>query len=129
MASNLPGVFKIMLALFSILRHPIRFLRAWLVSDWAKYTAILLYMRSFEGSLRFRLRRGPFGSRMGSTVDGGGPKPRAYMPEASELAEEYAREADGVPIALFTETLLNVPTTAHLLGGCCMGSGEMTASW
>lgn len=120
-ASNLPGVFKIILALFSILRHPIRFLRAWLVSDWAKYTAILLYMRSFEGSLRFRLRRGPFGHSMGSTVDGG-PKPRAYMPEASELAEEYAREADGVAIAMFTETLLNVPTTAHLLGGCCMGS-------
>jgi cholesterol oxidase len=23
---------------------------------------------------------------------------------------------------MFTETLLNVPTTAHLLGGCCMGS-------
>jgi cholesterol oxidase len=121
-ASSLPGVFKVVLALFSILRHPIRFLRAWLVSDWAKYTTILLYMRSFEGSLRFRLRRGPFGPSMGSTVDGGGPKPRAYMPEASELAEEYAREADGVPIALFTETLLNVPTTAHLLGGCCMGT-------
>jgi cholesterol oxidase len=120
-ASSLPGLFKILLALLSILRHPLRFLRAWLVSDWAKYTAILLYMRSFEGSLRFRLRRGPLGATMASTVDGG-PKPRAYMPEASELAEEYAREADGVAIAMFTETLLNVPTTAHLLGGCCMGS-------
>jgi cholesterol oxidase len=120
-ASSLPGLFKIVLALLSILRHPLRFLRAWLVSDWAKYTAILLYMRSFEGSLRFRLRRGPLGATMASTVDGG-PKPRAYMPEASELAEEYAREADGVAIAMFTETLLNVPTTAHLLGGCCMGS-------
>jgi len=120
-ASNLPGLIKIVLALFSILRHPIRFLRAWLVPDWAKYTAILLYMRSFEGSLRFKLRRGPFGTSMGSTVDGG-PKPRAYMPEASKLAEEYAREADGVAVAMFTETLLNVPTTAHLLGGCCMGT-------
>jgi cholesterol oxidase len=119
-ASSLPGLFKIVLALFSILRHPIRFLRAWLVSDWAKYTTILLYMRSFEGSLRFRRRRGPFGSSMGTSVDGG-PKPCAYMPEASQLAEEYAREADGVAIAMFTETLLNVPTTAHLLGGCCMG--------
>ncbi|HTV19713.1 MAG TPA: GMC family oxidoreductase [Polyangiaceae bacterium] len=120
-ASALPGLLKIFLAFFSVLRHPIRFFRAWLVPDWAKYTAILLYMRAFDGSIRFRLRRGPFGASMGSTVDGG-HKPRAYMPEASELAEEYAREADGVPIAMFTETLLNVPTTAHLLGGCCMGS-------
>jgi cholesterol oxidase len=119
-ARDLPGAFKIMFALLSVLRHPVRFFRAWAVPDWARYTAILLYMRSFEGSLRFRLRRGAFGPSMGSTTDGG-PKPRAHMPEASELAEQYAREANGVAISLFSETLLNVPTTAHLLGGCCMG--------
>jgi cholesterol oxidase len=119
-ARDLPGAFKVLYAVLSVLRHPIRYLRAWAVSDWAKYTAILLYMRSFDGSLRFRLRRGPLGTTMGTTVDGG-PKPRAHMPEASELAIEYAREADGVPVAMFTDTLLNVPTTAHLLGGCCMG--------
>ena len=119
-ARDLPGVVKVLVAFLAVLRHPIRFLRAWFVSDWAKYTAILLYMRSFEGSLRFRLRRGLLGPTMGTALDGG-PKPRAHMPEASELAEEYAREADGVPVAMFTDTLLNVPTTAHLLGGCCMG--------
>jgi cholesterol oxidase len=91
------------------------------VPDWAKFTAVLLYMRSFDGSLRFRLKRGLFGTAMGTTVDGG-PTPRANMPEASELAEQYAKLADGVAISLFTETLLNVPTTAHLLGGCCMGA-------
>jgi cholesterol oxidase len=120
-ARDVPGLFKVMLAILSVLRHPLRFFKAWTVADWAKSTVILLYMRSFEGSLRFRLRRTPFGSSMGSTVDGG-PPPRAYMPEASELVEQYAHEANGVPIALFSETLLNVPTTAHLLGGCCMGA-------
>ena len=82
-------------------------------------------MRSFEGSLRFRLRPGLMGPTMGTTVDGG-PKPRANMPEASELAADYADLADGVAISLFTETLLNVPTTAHLLGGCCMGVDAKT---
>jgi cholesterol oxidase len=120
-ARDVPGALKILLALFAVLRHPIRFLRAWLVSDWAKYTAVLLYMRSFEGSLRFRLGRGLGRPRLATAVDGG-PKPRANMKEASELALQYAEEANGVPISLFTETLLNVPTTAHLLGGCCMGT-------
>jgi len=120
-ARDVPGVLKILLALIAVLTHPIRFLRAWLVSDWAKYTAVLLYMRSFEGSLRFRLRAGLGRPRLSTTVDGG-PKPRANMKEASELALQYAEEANGVPISLFTETLLNVPTTAHLLGGCCMGA-------
>jgi cholesterol oxidase len=118
---DVPGPLKILLAILSIFLHPIRFLRAWLVSDWAKYTAILLYMRSYEGTLRMKLRAGLFGPVMGSALDGG-PKPRAYMPESSELISQYAYEADGVPVAMFSETLFNVPTTAHLLGGCCMGA-------
>ena len=125
-ARDAPGVVKIFLALFAVLRQPIRYLRAWFVPDWAKFTTILLYMRSFDGSLRFRLRRGLFGSSMGSTVDSGsgtpGARPAAHMQEASQLAVEYAREGNGVPIAMFTDTLLNVPMTAHLLGGCSMGS-------
>jgi cholesterol oxidase len=124
-ARDVPGALKILLAVLSVLRHPVRFFRAWSVPDWARFTAVLLYMRSFDGSLRFRLQRGLFGTAMGTAVDGG-PKPRANMPEASELAEQYARAADGVPISLFTETLLNVPTTAHLLGGCCMGTDAAT---
>jgi cholesterol oxidase len=118
---DVPGPLKILLALLAILLHPLRFARAWLVPDWAKYTAILLYMRAYDGTLAMRLRRGLFGPTMGTRLDGG-LKPRAYMPESSELISQYAYEADGVPVSMFSETLLNVPTTAHLLGGCCMGA-------
>jgi cholesterol oxidase len=117
---DVPGPLKILLALLQLLLHPLRYLRAWLVPDWAKYTAILLYMRAYDGTLSMRLRRGLFGRSMGTALDGGA-KPRAYMPESSELISQYAYEADGVPVSMFSETLLNVPTTAHLLGGCCMG--------
>jgi len=120
-AKDAPGPIKVLWALLSVLLHPLRFLRAWLVPDFAKFTAILLFMRGYEGTLRFRLRQGLFGRVMGSALDGG-PQPRAYMPEASELISQYAWEADGLPLSLFSETLLNVPTTAHLLGGCCMGA-------
>jgi cholesterol oxidase len=120
-ARNVPGAFKLLFAMLSVLRHPLRYFKAWFVSDWAKYTAILLYMRSFDGSLRFRLGKGPLGSRVKSSVDDGSEPPHAHMPEASELIVDYAREAGGVPIAMFTDTLFNVPTTAHLLGGCTMG--------
>jgi cholesterol oxidase len=118
--SDVPGAIKVLLALLSVLLHPVRSLRAWFVSDWAKFTTILLYMRSYEGSLRFRLRRGLFGPELGSVLDGG-PRPRAFMPEATELATQFAQVANGVAISMFPETLLNAPTTAHLLGGCCMG--------
>jgi cholesterol oxidase len=120
-ARDVPGALKLLLAFLSVLTHPLRFMRAWLVPDWAKFTTVLLFMRSFEGSLGFRLRKGLLGGGLSTTLDGG-PSPRASMPEASRLAEEYAALANGVTVSLFTETLLNVPTTAHLLGGCCMGA-------
>ena len=28
---------------------------------------------------------------------------------------------DGVPLSSFPEVVLNMSTTAHILGGCCMG--------
>jgi len=47
--------------------------------------------------------------------------PSAFMAEATELARRWAEKARGVTATMFTETLLGVPSTAHVLGGCCMG--------
>jgi cholesterol oxidase len=107
-----------------ILSHPIRILRMYLVPDWARYTTILLYMRSEEGFLRLRLgRRLSRFFRLGlASAPGDGPLPTAAIPEATALAEAFGREVDGTPASLLTETLFGIPTTAHILGGACMGS-------
>ncbi len=115
-----PGVVKLVQALGRVLGSPIHFLKSYLVPDWAKYTIILLYMRSTEGTLRFR-RKGLLGKRMGSDVETGN-KPVAAIPEATELAEAVAAKVDGFAGSLMTETALNIPTTAHILGGACMGA-------
>jgi cholesterol oxidase len=44
------------------------------------------------------------------------------MKEATDLAERFADKVNGVPTTLVTETLLGVPSTAHILGGACMGA-------
>jgi cholesterol oxidase len=110
-ATRLLGVAR------SLMRHPLKFLRAFLVPDWAKLTMILLYMRGLEGHLRLKLGR--FGL---TTAVQEGARPRASIPEASALAERVAAELDGTVTSLVNETLLDVPTTAHILGGCCMGA-------
>ena len=46
------------------------------------------------------------------------------MPEATDLARRFAEKIGGVTVSLLTETLLGVPSTAHILGGCCMGSSS-----
>jgi cholesterol oxidase len=107
----------------TVFRHPLRLLRAVLVPDFAKYSVILLYMRTLEGSLRMKLGRGvTTGFAMGLTTElGEGEGPVASIPEATELARRVADKIQGLPVSLVTETALGVPTTAHILGGCCMG--------
>lgn len=98
------------------LANPVRALSSVFVKDWAASTAILLYMRTGEGTLAFA--RGLFGLRSSVTT---GAAPVAAIPEASELAEQFSRKLDGFVVSLFTETLMGIPTTAHILGGACIG--------
>jgi cholesterol oxidase len=108
---------RLLRVLAALVRHPIHFLRAYLVDDWAKRTMILLYMRTLEGHLRLRL--GAFGL---TTALAEGPAPSAAIPEATELARRVEQKIDGYAGSLLSETILGTPTTAHILGGACMGA-------
>jgi cholesterol oxidase len=110
-------------------RRPVLWLRALFVKDLAKQSQVLLYMRTIEGTLRMRLGREiRTGFRRGlvTQVDDPSQAPSAFMEEATELAEKFAEKVNGVPTTLMTETLLGVPSTAHILGGACMGDSAET---
>ena len=116
-------------ALKAFARQPIRWLRALFVKDLAKQSQVLLYMRTIEGTLKMRLGRDlRTGFRRGlvTEVDDPSQAPQAFMEEATDLAERFADKVDGVPTTLMTETLLGVPSTAHILGGACMGASAET---
>jgi cholesterol oxidase len=113
---------RLMRLLSTIVRHPIRVARALLVPDMSKYTAILLYMRTAEGTLR--LRRNALS--MVGTSKAEGAAPTASLPQATRIAHEVGDELDGMPFSLMTETLFNIPTTAHVLGGCVIGDSATT---
>ena len=102
--------------LIDLLRHPLDNLRAFFVDDWSKRTQIMLFMRTIDSTLRFS--RGRFGVKSALTQ---GAAPTAFIPEAKALVERYAQIVNGKPTALATETLLGIPTTAHILGGAVMG--------
>lgn len=104
--------------LVATLKHPILSLRAFFTRDWARNTMILLYMRSTESTLRFvRNKLGVMDTELEQ-----GERPSASMPEATELALSIAKMTGGIARTMFAEQILNVPTTAHILGGSCMGA-------
>jgi cholesterol oxidase len=108
-----------------VARDPRAWLRALMVKDFARSTQILLYMRALEGELSLRLGRSAFtGFRRGLVTRLGDRSraPRASMPEATALGRRFAEMIGGLPMSLLTETLLGTPSTAHVLGGACMGA-------
>ncbi len=118
-APHVPGAsipVRVLRALAAVLRHPLRFLRAYFVRDWARSTMILLYMRTLESHLR--MRRSALGRL--TTALGEGPAPTSSMPEATDLVRRVAEKIDGFAESMVTEIVLGTPTTAHILGGCCM---------
>ena len=115
---------RIVGTLRGLLRHPVRWFRALTVRDFARHSQVLLYMRTLEGTMKISRGRSFFtGFRRGivTSLEPGSPAPRAFMAEATDLARRFAAKVGGVTATLFTETLLGVPSTAHILGGCCMG--------
>jgi cholesterol oxidase len=107
---------RIKKVLVDFIKYPIQNLKTFFIDDWSKRTQILLFMQTINSTLRFS--RGRFG--MKSSLDKG-TAPTAFIPEAKSLAERYAKIINGKPTALSTETLLGIPTTAHILGGAVMG--------
>ncbi len=41
--------------------------------------------------------------------------------EATEIGQRFREKVGGGPMNLVTETLMGIPSTAHILGGACMG--------
>jgi cholesterol oxidase len=108
-----------------LLKNPMKWGRALTVRDWAKQSQVLLYMRTLESTLTLRLGRDVFtGFKRGlvTVLDDPENPPKAFMPEALDLGERFAEKVGGVLMTLVPETVLGNPTTAHILGGCCMGT-------
>jgi cholesterol oxidase len=112
-----------------VLANPMDWMRAYAVRDFARQSQVLLYMRTLEGTLSMRLGRGlrtGFKRGLVTKLDDPANRPRSDMPEALDLAQRFADKVGGVSATLLTETLLGVPTTAHILGGACMGDSADT---
>lgn len=102
--------------IFQILKRFPQFLKLLTLNDWAKNTVILLVMQSID--VKMRLKMGKF-FLTGSTDQGSVP---SYIPIAQSAAQMTAQIVHGEPQNVFSEVLLQTPATAHILGGCPMGS-------
>lgn len=108
----------------NILKQPLDFARTILPFGFARKAVILLFMQTLDNSIQVvRTRRWfwPFGKIL-SSDSGDGEKSPSYIPLANEFARRYAAKMNALPASAINEVLLDIPTTAHILGGCGLGA-------
>ena len=107
----------------AMLRHPLRTARLLWPVKWSQRTVILLVMQSLDTAMRLRPKRRRLGRgvRLQTEQDPNRPNP-TYLPAAERAARWFAERIDGIPQSALTESTLNIPTTAHILGGAVIGA-------
>lgn len=101
-------------------RHPLQSLRMVTVRRWSERTVILLVMQSLDNSLVTRLRKTRLGRRKLSSRQGHGQPNPGYIPAGEQANDIVADKIGGLAGGTWGE-LLDIPLTAHFIGGCPIG--------
>jgi cholesterol oxidase len=108
----------------AVLRHPVRTAKLfWWPFGWSRRTVILLVMQTIDTAMRLvpKPRRLGRGVRLQTEQDPERPNP-TYIPAAEAAARWFAKRTGGIAQSGLTESALNIPTTAHILGGAVIGA-------
>lgn len=106
--------------LFRILTDFPRVARMLFVKDWAAQSVILLVMQTLDFDLKLKYGRSFF--TLGKKGLVGSGKFPSYLPVAQEATKKLAALVNGLPQNTSSEVLLGTPSTAHILGGCNLGT-------
>ncbi|MEE2061292.1 GMC family oxidoreductase [Rhodococcus artemisiae] len=105
-------------------RNPRAFLRSLSVRHWSERTVIALVMQTDDNSLELATGRSPFGRGVTSKRGSGNPPPE-WIPVGHEAVRRLGDEIGGDPGGSLLD-LVNIPMTAHFLGGCVIGDSPET---
>jgi cholesterol oxidase len=108
------------------IQHPSDFLKALILPGWAHNVTILLVMQHANNRMRFQIGRSGFTLfRRGMVAEKEpGFEIHAQVKGSHELTRDFAGRTNGIALGSIGENLLNLPTTAHILGGAPIGQNS-----
>jgi cholesterol oxidase len=104
-----------------IARHPVKFAQVLWPKGWSRRTIIVLVMQTLDNAIALRPTLTRSGDvRLQTEQDPSRPNP-TFIPVANEAAEWLAKRTGGVAQSSVMEATMNIPSTAHILGGAVIG--------
>jgi cholesterol oxidase len=120
-AGNGNPFVRMLKMLGNTLTHPLNFLKAVFQTDAARKSVIFLIMQSLPNAMQMKLKRGLLGRSLSFNNNSGTPVP-SYIPIGQDVLYRYASKVNGVAQNAITEVAFGMASTAHILGGCPMGT-------
>jgi cholesterol oxidase len=117
---------RFFITFFRMFSHPIDFLRTHVMPGWAQRTTILLVMQTEDNHFHMKLGRSLwtlFSPNLVSDTSQGRSIP-AKLDIGHQVTRRFAEKTGGIPAGSINEALLNIPMTAHILGGCPLGRND-----
>jgi cholesterol oxidase len=114
---------RLLRTLWEDVRRPMDYLISYILPGWARRTTILLVMQTVDNRMRLRLGRSLFTlfrRDLVSEADAEAAIP-ARVDIAHQITRTFAAKMNGIPGGSISETVLNMETTAHIMGGCPFG--------
>ena len=110
----------------SVVRHPLQFITNLFPFDWARKTIILVVMQPVSNYLKFNYK--PRWWRLGgwsmNSHSNTGEKIPSHIPLGEKTAQNIIRKTSGTIMTTYMDSIFDIPTTAHILGGACLGENE-----
>jgi cholesterol oxidase len=116
-------VVRFLKILGHICLHPLDFLHTHILPAWAERSTIFLVMQTIDNRLHMRLGRGfwTLYRRGLVTMQDAQNRVPSKIAIGHEVTRRFARKTRAIPDGSLLESLLNMPLTAHILGGCPIG--------
>jgi cholesterol oxidase len=120
------GISRFIQMLWRIVSRPLDFISGMFLPGWSERIIILLLMQSEDSRMTVKHGRDAwtlFRKSLIAEQDMEHHIP-AKIGIGHKMANLLAKTINGAPFGAISEGLFNMPSTAHLLGGCLMGRSE-----
>ena len=110
----------------SVIRAPLQFIANFFPFNWARKTIILLVMQPIDNYLKLNYkprwwRLGGFSMNSQSST---GEKIPSHIPIGEKTAHTIMSKTGGTILTTYMDSIFDIPTTAHILGGACLGKNK-----
>jgi cholesterol oxidase len=108
----------------ALLKNPL-LVRMLVPRKWSERVIILLVMQSLNNSITVFRKRTRLGVKRLTSKQGDGEPNPTWIPVANRAATQLAENVNGMAGGVWGD-LMNIPMTAHFIGGCVIGDSAET---